>query len=687
MNKAAIFSLYLLLSVSVHAQVTLANAKPKPGDRVVFSYTPPASVFADTDKIACVAYMWGTYFEKNDWILNFGLRGKPVEVILKKDGNQYVGAVQTDSMTRMISFTFTSGVVKWRSVPLKSELISGKIDKHGNEGYSFPFYQADGSACQYSNYLAGNYVSYSYMNQLDIKNPRMGAQYFLKELDLFPSAKYYALESLLFAYQEYDKELMKSVAAKQTEKLYGDSLKSWEDLNLMANISAILGGWNQYDYFKGKAREKAKECKGPLPTLTKLVEDFKEEKDNNRKQALLEKAYYQYSLFSVDERFQYNFSESFHHEQRDYIYALAVDPNKTDVLKKYLEETNFYKATIPEEDDTFFFGILIDTLLSKKESVKFTESLLLDLHSFYSGAINSLLTGKPSPTTFVGECYYTLQDKANALATMAALVSHNLVRLYAKKGEDETVWKYAMEMKRYIQVITREPRAMNEWVNLYCTLSEKFLPADECKADVEKFISTGVWKTDMVEILKRLWVKKNQSEAGFDAYFKTLKKRLAEDTKKAAMAKQVNYPAPQFSLKDLDGNEVSLQALSGKIVILDFWATWCGPCKASFPAMQILVNQYKSNPDVKFLFIDTWQKEKTDEEKHKVVSVYIKNKAYTFQVLLDNEFKVVKDYKITGIPTKIVIDKKGNIRYNLIGAQTNEGLLLDEMEAMIESLQ
>jgi thiol-disulfide isomerase/thioredoxin len=70
----------------------------------------------------------------------------------------------------------------------------------------------------------------------------------------------------------------------------------------------------------------------------------------------------------------------------------------------------------------------------------------------------------------------------------------------------------------------------------------------------------------------------------------------------------ISQPAPAFSLVDLEGNKVSLAELKGKVVILDFWATWCAPCKKSFPAMQKALDKYKADPNVRFLFIDTWER-------------------------------------------------------------------------------
>ncbi|HLZ89171.1 MAG TPA: TlpA disulfide reductase family protein, partial [Puia sp.] len=148
----------------------------------------------------------------------------------------------------------------------------------------------------------------------------------------------------------------------------------------------------------------------------------------------------------------------------------------------------------------------------------------------------------------------------------------------------------------------------------------------------------------------------------------------------------IDLPAPSFTLQDLDGHTVSLDSLRGKTVVVDFWATWCGPCKASFPAMQMAVNKYRDSNDVRFLFIHTWEH---DDTATRAARQFIVAKQYPFQVLMDLKDKttgsnrVVEDYKVSGIPTKFVIDRNGRIRFRLTGFEGGNDAAVDELTAMI----
>ena len=111
--------------------------------------------------------------------------------------------------------------------------------------------------------------------------------------------------------------------------------------------------------------------------------------------------------------------------------------------------------------------------------------------------------------------------------------------------------------------------------------------------------------------------------------------------------------APPFELVDLSGATVSLASLKGKVVLLDFWATWCGPCKAAMPAIQKIHDDYKGK-GVAVLGINTW------ENKEDAAKQYIDKKGFTYPCLLKGD-DLAKAYGMTGIPTLVVIGKDGKI--------------------------
>src|SRR5690554_4968069 len=148
-------------------------------------------------------------------------------------------------------------------------------------------------------------------------------------------------------------------------------------------------------------------------------------------------------------------------------------------------------------------------------------------------------------------------------------------------------------------------------------------------------------------------------------------------------------PAPDFTLEDLEGKTVSLKDLEGKVVVLDFWATWCAPCIKSFPAMQMAVNKYKDDPEVEFLFINTW--EQRDEPKD-MIQQLMTRRGFDFIVLMDEKDPVskrnpvVESYGVIGIPAKFIIDTKGNIRHKITGFKGgNNEAQVQELASLIES--
>ncbi len=118
--------------------------------------------------------------------------------------------------------------------------------------------------------------------------------------------------------------------------------------------------------------------------------------------------------------------------------------------------------------------------------------------------------------------------------------------------------------------------------------------------------------------------------------------------------------APDFSLLDLRGRRVGLKEFRGKIILLNFWATWCGPCKEEMPFLEILHQQFKEK-DFVVLTVSV------DYEGAKLVQDFINKQRYTFPVLLDPKCEVLDLFDVKGIPTTFLIDKKGKLLGRAIG--------------------
>lgn len=141
---------------------------------------------------------------------------------------------------------------------------------------------------------------------------------------------------------------------------------------------------------------------------------------------------------------------------------------------------------------------------------------------------------------------------------------------------------------------------------------------------------------------------------------------------------EIGKSAPDFELTKLDGTNVKLSDLKGKKVILNFWATWCGPCQQEMPDMEAFYKEHKEN--VEILAINYTPSEKGGGEEK--VSNFAKEKGITFPILLDKNIDVTTAYKVITIPTSYFIDTKGVIQDKFIGPMTQK-----EMEKRVAKLK
>ncbi len=142
----------------------------------------------------------------------------------------------------------------------------------------------------------------------------------------------------------------------------------------------------------------------------------------------------------------------------------------------------------------------------------------------------------------------------------------------------------------------------------------------------------------------------------------------------------MNQSAPGFTLNDINGRSVSLSDFKGKVVFIDFWASWCPPCKVEFPELMKLMQRY-SGADVALLAVNVDQKRSyTDDFLKKFPGIPL-----NFHLLLDSEAKVIKTYNASAMPTSFVLDKNGVIRYIHFGyRETDQKKWIEEIDSLLK---
>ena len=181
------------------------------------------------------------------------------------------------------------------------------------------------------------------------------------------------------------------------------------------------------------------------------------------------------------------------------------------------------------------------------------------------------------------------------------------------------------------------------------------------------------------------WLVRGLVMAHNDKAMAALEKLLFEaDSKQTAqqmigaLRRKEAKPAPDFKLVSLKGDSVQLSKLKGKVVMLDFWATWCGPCVSELPNLVKLYKKYENNPGVVFFSIDK-------NEPASTIKPFMEKNNYSFDVLLGNLTPVSQAFGIEGIPMKFLIDRNGRIEFRHIGGD-RDPKVIDDLSREIDEL-
>ncbi len=621
---AALFPL-LLAAQTEWKNLDMSPAKPRPGETISLEYNWLQSNLAQSGNIEVLVLEY----------VNGQAVGK--EVTPRGNGNKLSVSFTTHPDTRVTYVAFHAGE---------------NVDNNAGEGYFIPMYTASGQilpesqAAQATMYRSNGALE---LNRKSETTLDLFRQAFAGQPDLRDNPNYFPayVSAYLGANRNSDdakKEMLALLGTLENNPKAGEKT--------LVAVAELYGRI---------APEKSKPLKDriiaayPKSTLARAarLSALKMENDMARRTEMIREVAGQLPAETEQERAL--ISE-----------AYAATARQAAEQKNW---TAFAAAAdrLPGSDRAAVFNDIAWTLAEKNEDIDRAKALAAEAVEW--ARMEMAVPSDPRPAALTAATWE--ERRKNNYAMYADTYAYIL----DKAGDPQSAARYqaeAVEINRQTNV---------EFNERFTTYLEK-AGSPDLRHQLEGFILKGAASARMKEQLKKGYLAEDKSENGYGNYLAALEQVARNNLRAELKRKMLDQPAPAFSLKSLEGKTVTLESLRGKTVVIDFWATWCGPCKASFPGMQQAVKKFGSDPNVAFVFVDTWERV---DNKERNASDFIKNNQYDFNVLMDNDNKVVSAFGVSGIPTKFVVDKYGKIRFKSIGYAGSADALLEELSLMIEA--
>ena len=556
----------------------------------------------------------------------------PVDLNLIKDGERFTDAIKIPDSADGLIFHFKNGE---------------EYEANDEKGYTVNLYDAEGEMLPSSKVAIAHYIS------------GRGSYYGIKtESDSTLAAYTQALENDAASSEDWllpQIYLMSRSDAEQANTLAQKTIDSYSGKALTEKDYTTLYRLAQFKKDQPAQDSLLAVLKTEYPKNTWVLNNYVSQMRQTK---------------SVDEQLEilddFNENSGADGTQKDFLYRT--------IATTFLENGNIeaYKEYMDKASDDMSKASILNNLAWERaengEELEVAETMSkqsLDI-------IDAQKSDKPD--------YYTAKQFEKSLASTKAMYSDTYGLILFKQGKV----KEAIAAQE-VAVADRATADVTERYLQFLTADEQY---DKVVEKATEYIKDGNGTSATKEYLKTAYTATEQDE-DFENYLSGLEK-IAHDNALAELKKEmIDEEAPTFNLKNLNGEEIALADLKGKTVVLDFWATWCGPCKISFPGMQKAVTKYADNDQVEFLFIDTWEST-SGEAREKGVTDFIASNAYTFNVLMDTpkeegsrEYDVVSAYEVDGIPTKFVLGPDGKIKFKAVGFDGNTDGLVEELDMMI----
>ncbi len=646
MKQTLIFlSLLLIISICTaqnKGSITSTQPKPKAAVTNLFIYTPPKNL-SIPDKIQALV----VYQNKQEFF------NKTINI--EKFANRYQFSFEAPDSTSVLMLSI---IVPGKIIPEKSSLVrEKKIVFDNNEENGFIIYLHDKTGKRFKTEqtdLAGLLDDYGYALALKDKPTSLLIKMYDDSYRLHPELKkenaYVDFLSLLY------KEKGDSVRP-QLLNYANQLLQVKDDEDKWINAARIYR-WLKISDEKKRVED---EILTTFPNGKRAKENYLSDffaKPDTTEDAMLA------TMHAYRVRFNDNTAKAKDRFYRSFMYSCLDKKDYATALK--------YGGVVNEKIQPAYLYNYFAWKLSGKQ----TDNPAVDLEQAKMLSAKSIAIS----TTLMNDNVERDEDAQEDLKE----AHYNFYDTYAlilyKLGQYDSAFYYQ-------DLVSKQGKELNTGgMERYAAYAEKVKGIAFTKQFIESKLLAGNKSPVMLKQLQVIYKHLNLPEDEFTRLQNIsaiLAKQKSDDAVKAMYG---SLMAPDFSLKNMLGETITLSQLKNKVVVLDFWATWCGPCKASFPAMQQLVNKYKDDKDIVFLFIDTWENN-TNQKDQEAVAKYMADNKYSFNVLFDIKNKLFADYKIEGIPKKFVLDKNGNLLYTgrESGSIFTTEHLVEDMTAIIDA--
>lgn len=609
----------IFCSPQVEKPFIVIPQKPRIGEEITVVYQPELTTLKGSQQIQMIAY-------------EFTLNPLPVarEVAVTEMGNTFHGTFTPDSATLLVLMKFQS---------------QASEDINAPDGYPILFYDESGNSIPGA-YAALASIRLNGAPSLRLKRDAAAALTLLwQELELFPADQATYRELYWNILLQADREHGKAQVLAAVDSLAAKEKLSLDEKKMLIRFYEKLQLPEKAEFFKHQIRQ--------TEPKDELVQSERFQQFNNEKNL--------YTMLTLYNRFKVDFPD---YEN------LAFMTMK--VLRKYIASRQYYDAwnfleRLAVHIEANHYNALAWAMAEQDSNLKIAAEIAQKGVELARQALEDSLPKKPS--------YYTTSEwQQQQQFSLGAILDTYAEILYKMGRVQESIPLFE---EAIVLTGKSEPDIVLRYANALLDAKQN----QKAFQFLEALIKEGNKSEQLDQLFKRAYIALNQSTKGFEAALAAASDAGASKIKSDLASQLLDMPAPEFRLTDLEGNSVSLRDLRGKTVVLDFWATWCGPCIASFPAMQNAVDKFKNDESIRFLFINTW--ERSHDVKKQVADFLVKNH-YRFHVLLDMDYKVVEAYGVEGIPTKFVIDQNGKIRFKSIGFGGDAEKLVEELSQMIE---